>query len=306
MSSIPASRGLVAAQTVPSLALSKRLRRATRPILLLSTLAGALVGAAGSRKVPSGPAAGTALHAVGRPEATLASLKAAGSANRAATFRVGTFNIDGARGLDDRVDVQRTASQLAGCDLVGLNEVHGRTIGEGRDQAQRLGEDLGMAWQFFPVERRWWHDDFGNAVLCKLPVTHWDRWPLAPDGASSNRNVNVVTVTIDDRPVRVLITHLGRHEEQPAELSQVLDLFQSLATPAILMGDLNTPESDPILQSFLKSGQAADVIARVPENQRKGRIDWILTRGLDCSAAGVTAKGVSDHPFYWAELSIAH
>lgn len=302
---VSASPGLVAVPVV-SLPNPKRLRDAARPLMLLVALTAGLLLVAGIRKVPSGPASGTGLHAVGRPQPSVAPLKAVSAPVEGnTTFRVGTFNVDGCRGLDDRVDVRRTAAQMRGCDLVALNEVHGGAVGERRDQAQRLGEELGMPWLFFPVERRWWRDDFGNGLLSTLPVTHWERWPLAPDGASSNRNVNLVTLAVDGRPVRVLITHLGRHDERTDELSQVLDLFQSLAAPAILVGDLNTPDTDPTLHAFLQSGQATDVLARLPEAQRQGRIDWILVRGIDCSAAGIAPKGVSDHPFYWADLRVA-
>lgn len=303
LSSVSPSRDLIGERVTRRVWPTPRVWRAMRPPLILVALAAGLVLGLGFRKVPTGPASGTALYPSGGRVPTLAAATLGPGAQ--VTFRVGTYNIDGARGLDNRVDLHRTAAHLAGCDLVGLNEVHGRTLGDRRDQAQRLGQDLGMPWMFFPVEQRWWHDDFGNAVLCKLPVTHWDRWPLSPNGASSNRNLNLVAVKVGDRTVQVLITHLGRHEERPAELSQVLDLFQSLATPAILMGDLNTPESDPILQSFLKSGRATDVLARLSEDQRRGHIDWILVRGLECSAAGVAPKGDSDHPFYWANLSVA-
>jgi len=217
------------------------------------------------------------------------------------TFRIGTFNIDGGQGADDRVDLHRTASQCKYCDLLGLQEVHGRLHGNG---AMTIAGDLGMQYLFAPTERQWWHDAFGNALLTSLPVKHWQRFQLSSNQSQSNRNIVLARLAFGDRTIKVLITHLDRHADHECELRSVCELFLSLGQPAILLGDLNDNSENPLLAELCKAPGVVDVVGKMKPAARPKHGDWIFLHGLKCHDSGFVDKGVSDHPFYWADVSL--
>ena len=226
-----------------------------------------------------------------------------GDAHGAGTLRVAAFNIHGGKGRDGRRDLGRTAVLLRDFDLVGLNEVHGGDP----DQAERLGRATDMAWLFAPVERVGGRDDFGNALLSRLPVRHWQRLPISRTGAGSNRNVLLVRVPFGGRTVNVLITHLARRPaERPGQLRAVAELFLALEEPAVLMGDLNTRRGDERLERLLKEEGVVDALDRGggDRGMREAPIDRSLTRGLRVVSSGRRNEGVSDHPLVWAELEL--
>lgn len=219
--------------------------------------------------VPAGPADGTSLQGQGgaaRPPR--------------ATFRVGVCNIR--RCLDDNYSliVPRVADLLrkGDLDLVGLNEVDGSHLLDWHDQAEILGRELGLGWLFAPTERSWGRGAFGNAILSSLPVTQWRRRPL--EGSTGvNRNTLEVTVTHQGRPIRVLITHVGRGADRAPQLAEVLSRFLALEPPSILLGDLNTPSDDPQLKELFRMPGVLDVAAGI-ECERARRIDYVITRGF--------------------------
>jgi endonuclease/exonuclease/phosphatase family metal-dependent hydrolase len=249
-----------------------------------------------SLRIPAGPAAGVAFE--GSTSAT---------APARATFRVGIFNIHGGRGRDRRRDLSRTADQLRGLDIVGLNEVLGPKLWWQTDQCRQLGEAIGTGWLFVPTESRWWDGSFGNGMLCALPVTSWQRIPLPRDGSHTYRNMVLSNVEAGGRHMHVLVTHLDSRDNarRQEQLRTVGQLFLSLAPPAILMGDMNTPPDDPRLVELLGTPGVLDALAQSTTALPPQRIDWILTRGLRTVASGCDDQGASDHPHYWAELEVA-
>lgn len=260
----------------------------------------ALVVWGGSQRIATGPAAGTAF------ETQPGRIAAVDAPRPPGQFRLGTFNIHGGKGTDEVRDLGRIADTLRGLDFVGLNEVHGPYHPGGDDQAAVLGRELGLPWLFAPTERRWAYYDFGNGAISRLPVRSWLRIPLPRGEAKSLRNLLWLEVTVDDRPVRVMVTHLDRSHDatRREQLRTVAAAFLALAEPAVLLGDLNTDDSDPALQTLLAAPGVVDVLDTRPEQDRPGRIDWILVRGLKVLDAGLVANGASDHPHVWAALEL--
>lgn len=269
-----------------------RHRIAAAIALLAITLVVVWIGAA---PTPLPPAHGTALN---RPDSVLAS----GAAVKA-TLRLATFNIHSGFGADGRWDLKRTASVLRNFDIIGLNEVRGFPMGYGN--MHTLGESLEMPWLFAPTERRWWFDEFGNGVLCRLPVESWRRTPLVGGARGYGfRNVLQLAVRWNGKILNLLITHLDTREDRARQLRTVGDMFASLPSPAVLMGDLNTPSNDPALGAMLSVGGAVDAVGAKLGQPTPERIDWILTRGLEAVDARVEDRGASDHPVVWAELRL--
>ena len=250
----------------------------------------ASLASAGCSTTPSGPAEGTTLR--GTPS---------GRTGDGKTLRVAAFNIHGGKGRDGRRDLNRTAAALSDFDLVGLNEVHGGDP----DQAERLGRATGMAWLFAPVERVGGRDDFGNGLLSRLPVRHWQRLPISGTAAETHRNVLLARVPYGGRTVNVLLTHLARPAgERPGQLRAVAELFLALEPPAVLMGDLNTRRGDAQIERLLKEEGVIDALDAGGDGEPEPTIDWVLVRGLRVVSAGRRDQGASDHPLVWAELEV--
>ena len=266
-------------------------RRFAGVLVVLACLAVGIVLIDGNIRWPNGAAAGQSLN--GPPTAPRTGTR----------IRLGTFNIHGGRDPSDRPDLPQVFHCVSGCDLLCFNEIHGGGLFRRADQAELIGKALGQPWLFAATEHRWWRDDFGNAIVTSLPVLHWQRFPISPAGARSNRNLILSRIDFAGTPVNVLMTHLGRQGDNSPELRTVIALFNSLSAPSILMGDLNTPPDDPQIQALLRDPTIVDAVGRAP-NAGKGHIDYILFRGLKYVESGVIDDGTSDHPFYWADVEV--
>ncbi|MBN2022787.1 MAG: endonuclease/exonuclease/phosphatase family protein [Pirellulales bacterium] len=246
-----------------------------------------------SLRVDEGPAAGTEIEGTFTPVAAARP-----------TFRVAAFNIHRGKGPDGRRDLARSAECLRDVDLAGLNEVHGTSVGG--NQAEELGRLLDRAWLFAPASRQWYVQQFGNAVLTRLPIQGWQRIPLPCRREPSHRNAILVVLEHQGRPVRVLLTHLTQRsaEDRSVQFDAVARLFLALEKPAILLGDLNLPPDDPLIQDLAQRPGVEEVIGRHDAAPPPGRVDWIFSRGLRCTAAGAIDNGASDHPLLWADFAI--
>jgi endonuclease/exonuclease/phosphatase family metal-dependent hydrolase len=216
---------------------------------------------------------------------------------------VGTFNIHRGRNADGDFDLARTAACLQDLQVVGLNEVGGAYWWQEGDQAELLGRQLHLPWLFAPTTRRWWRDDFGNGLLCSLPVGSWRRVLLTCTRGKGYRNYTLAELQWDRRTLSLLVTHLDRVQDRAAQLKTVIEAFLTLPEPALLMGDLNSAADDPQLQRLLSTAGIHDTVAEGLGGDAPRRIDWILARGLRGVAAGVVDTGASDHPLVWAELA---
>lgn len=268
-------------------------RLSPRRLLAGLLLAGGLLYYCGDQRRPIAAATGTSFHG------TVSTMPGSRS-----TLRVATFNIHGGTGRDLRRDLTRTAEAVRGFDLVLLNEVHGSYLGQTTGQAEQLAERTGRRWLFAPTEERWWHHQFGNAVLSAVDAAWWQRIPLPNDGRGF-RNLVLMEVPFGRLSLHVIGTHLDRNDSalRTEQLHAASELFLALAPPAILMGDLNTTADDPPLAALLARDGVRDPLHDILGAETPRRIDWILTRGLATIDAGLIDNGASDHPLVWAEVA---
>jgi len=286
--------------------------------------------ATGLMRTGAGNASGPALS--GTPSTRAATRK---------TLRIATLNIHSGVGRDGRRDLDRTAQALRGFDIVALNEVRGTSLFGGQDQAHFLAQKLAIPCLFAPAERQWWHDSFGNAVLCNMPVTHWNRNPLPGSFGRGYKNIVTLRLPFAGRNLTVLVTHIDRQKDRESQLRIVVDRFLEAELPAILLGDFNTRADDVLFRALLASappspGPFAPVappprpargptpgsapfppavaplwtsglvpspaIDPFPPQDSPDRVDWILLRGLKCRDAGIIDTPASDHPLLWVEV----
>lgn len=275
-------------ESITSPVQNRRTLKLSHVLICILALVAAGILAGGAIRVRSGPASGTILlnstfaHPTTRP-----------------ILRVATYNIHSGIGADGHADLNRTADALRGFDLIALNEVRGES------QIELLGQKLTMPSLFAPTERQWWHDSFGNAFLCSLPTTHWQRIPLAGSVGRGCRNLLLAKIAMQDKTINVLLTHIDRGTDRQEQLRTTIELFLSLAEPAIVMGDFNTEATDPQLRRLTNTPGVEDPVGKILQAKTpKDRIDWIFTRGLHCRAAGLKDNGASDHPLACAELEL--
>lgn len=215
-------------------------------------------------------------------------------------FKVATYNIHGARGTDRVRDLSRTARTIQGADIIALQEVH---AGWRNNQARNLGRSLQLGWLYVPAVQRWCRNYRGNGLLHRPHIKHWQTYLLPNIAGYRFRVYTIAEIMLNDIAVSLLFTHLHTRQGREQQLKIVLDHFQNLPLPAILIGDLNTKKNDPFLTQCLPS-DCTDAISRTLADQDSAeRVDWILTRGLNIGAGGFTPPGVSDHPYYWVEVS---
>ncbi|HSV13628.1 MAG TPA: endonuclease/exonuclease/phosphatase family protein [Tepidisphaeraceae bacterium] len=242
--------------------------------------------------VSTGPAEGSSFPGIAATQPVVPS-----------TLRIATFNIDGGRGTDGVVDLERTARSLQRIDFVGLNEVHNDLFGSQQNQAASLAAPLHTPGLFVPSERRLGRETFGNAVFTRLPVKHWQRIVLPSGPFKAPRNYLLTDVDWHGVTVHFLTTHTDWKSGGAEQRQIVADAFLNLPEPAVLMGDLNAPQHDPLIERLLASKGVEEAIDAIlgPE---PGRVDWIFLRGLTALDAGRVDIGASDHPAYWAQVRL--
>jgi len=220
-------------------------------------------------------------------------------------IRVGTFNIHRAKGTDGRRDIGRIADILRGSDLIALQEVSAAGLFDDNDQAADLGEQLDMGWLFAPTTRRWFRDHSGNGLLSRFPVGDWQWKSLVKTSGKYHHNLVSAELTIGTNRIQVLVTHIDRRTDREAQLREVIKIFLNYDT-AILLGDLNTRQSDPLVNQLIRDGKTIDALqASLGAADPEWRVDWILVRGFDVLDGGRSDVSASDHPYYWVELKVA-
>ena len=218
------------------------------------------------------------------------------------SFRIGTLNMHSGVGEDDVFNLNRTIEAVRDTDFCALNEVRGRFSGEPRNQAEELAQATHRGWIYLPSERRFWHDDFGNGLITRLPVREWVRTPLPTDPSHGGlRNATITRVEFGSREVQILLTHIDRSKDQAGQLRMVSRIFDSLAEPSMLVGDLNADSTNLEVKNILHLESIHDCITEATGN-RDGRIDWILARGIKTLSGGQIKNGASDHPLYWVDV----
>lgn len=228
-------------------------------------------------------------------------------------LRVVTYNIRHGRGMDGRVDLERTAQVLRDLepDLVGLQEVDERVGRSGEvDQAAELGRLLGLE-HAFGAFMDLGGGRYGMALLARHPIVHaWEiplpvgnepRVALAARIADPAGDFVAVNVHFD------WVKDDGFRFAQAATLVRALD---ELTLPYVLLGDVNDGPGSRTLELFqaradeaCKQGtDRATFPAPVPEVE----IDFVFAGPRGAWRVGtarvIDEREASDHRPVAAEL----
>lgn len=252
----------------------------------------------------------------------------------AVTLKVMSFNIAHGLGMDNTVDLERTADVIeqSGSDIVGLQEVD-RFFTERSsfiDQVEWLSRRLGMYAGYGPnldldpTEPERPRRQYGNAILSKYPIKYVENHLLtevaSPIAHSEQRGILETVIEVDGVYLNFYNTHLSlKDEELKVNIDEILALLSKSRFPKILTGDFNAAPDHPQIQRIER--QFNDVFEELDrshaytypspyKNAEEGvelkpvtRIDYIFTDfHLLAQNVSVIETAVSDHLPILAEL----
>lgn len=187
-------------------------------------------------------------------------------------------------------------------------------IKQERETAKKLAEMFGY---------HYYHPG-SDAILSKHPILNQGRFQLRHD---SSRNAKWIDALVGGKIVRVYSPHLSFKKNggsfliprtRGTEMRSILDHAEDADGPVIIAGDLNTigrweftQEGEPAIQYAYAAGfeNALSDLGYYSSQLAggffpMGRIDWVLTRGLDV-LSGVKGKYAgSDHRWMAAYLEL--
>lgn len=205
--------------------------------------------------------------------------------------RIVSYNIHHGAGLDEVVDLDRTAAALRELqpDIVFLAEVDAYWPRSGNvDQLAELAARLEMPFRYYaPALSRFrvfglgelGASYYGNGLLARFPIASAATYPLPRLGEAEPRNLLVAQVAIAGRPLTVLGTHLGlNRDERRQQVAVILDLTRRLPLDRVFVGDLNAPPDAPEIQDvqslWVDAWNGAGDAATFPSDPARRRIDY--------------------------------
>ncbi|MGI5289003.1 endonuclease/exonuclease/phosphatase family protein [Nonomuraea polychroma] len=237
-------------------------------------------------------------------------------------IRVATFNIHHARGVDDKLNLERVADVIrtGEADIVGLQEVdrHWSERSEFADQASWLAERLhmhvvyGANLDLDPLTPGAPRRQYGTAILSRYPILDWDNTLLPRYEGHEQRGLLRARIQVRGVPVQVFNTHL-QHNDANERLEQVRAIQPLVAReePVVLAGDLNArpdaPEiralSETLTDAWPRAGQGDGYT--YPATGPNARIDYVFTSpDVRVESAAVVQSDASDHLPLFADLLV--
>ncbi len=170
-----------------------------------------------------------------------------------------TYNVHSCIGRDSRVAPLRIANIIAQYepDVVALQELDaGRKRTDKVHQAERIAEHLNMDFHFHPSFQIG-EEQFGNAILSRLPMRMVKAGPLPgfPHRRHEKRGALWASISIGDKELQFLTTHLGlhrkeRHLQAGALLGPEWAAHSCCASPLVVCGDLNALPLSAVYRRF--------------------------------------------------------
>ncbi|QOY35616.1 endonuclease/exonuclease/phosphatase family protein [Anaerobacillus isosaccharinicus] len=219
--------------------------------------------------------------------------------NFSGELTVVTYNIRFGKGLDGKVNLDRTIASLKdlNADIISLQEVERYSVrSHFFDQVQRLATELEMNVLYFP-SLSYPGLYYGNVILSKFPIVETDVIPFMNKG--ENRAAVIAKILLCDmKEVYVINTHLGLNKEERIQAMHVIKRYLGeLNNPIILTGDLN---STPKMNEYEMWGRfltkSNEGIPLQTFYKKDWQIDYIFhSPHLNVERVTVQKNDVSDH-----------
>ena len=221
------------------------------------------------------------------------------------SLKILSYNIKHGRGMDDRVDLKRTAEVIRSLspDLVTLQEVDKNCTRSGSiDLTQELAGILKMEGRFGKF-MDFQGGEYGMAVLSKFPIIS-DQVHVLPRGAEPRCALEVrVNPGKDWGEIRLFGIHHDwtRESLRVTQCKALLKKIGQQTGPVILAGDFNAGRNSQSVRLLVDSGfeiLTNDPANTFPADQPKVEIDFIMCKGLSLGRFKhkvVAEKIASDH-----------
>jgi endonuclease/exonuclease/phosphatase family metal-dependent hydrolase len=242
-----------------------------------------------------------------------------------AEIKVVSFNIRW-RGGDDLqrlIKFFREDPEIGNATVLGLQEVdRNKKRTRNVNTVKTIADELGMyyAWAAPPAAKPSQEEETGVALLSHYPLRDVERIVLPHEGPGRRRRVGLgATVRIGAANLRVYSVHSETRMSMDKKVGQMRAALEDLAKypkdmPAIVMGDLNTWESDAgtrTVKLFTGEGFHTPFDGQSTFCQQilfvplKLKLDWIWLRNIQAITHGVDREiKLSDHWPLWTKLSI--
>lgn len=225
--------------------------------------------------------------------------------------RLAAFNIAHGRGLDRKVDLDRTATVISrlAAHVVCLQEVdrHFGDRSDDLDQALELSRALDMQVVFGASVTRSARNgrprEYGSAVLSHLPILNHELHSLPGSAGYEPRSAQRVLIELDGGALWVINTHLSHESaaDRAAQARTVRVLVDDEMGTAVVAGDFNADNDAPELAPLADLRDAWTECGHGngcthPAHRPSKRLDHVLcSSGVIPSSAHVVATDASDH-----------
>lgn len=229
-------------------------------------------------------------------------------------LRVASYNIKHGRGMDDRVDLERTAAVVDrfGAEVVALQEVDVGVRRSGSvNQPEWLGERLGMQ-SAFGAFMDYQGGCYGMAILSKWPLRAVRSLDL-PTGNEPRVALVADLLRPDGEVLTVVNVHFDWVDDDRFRFAQaevVAKFVAALPNAYVVLGDCNDGPGSRTVQLFRAQARNADkpdgACATFPSPAPVQEIDFVfagpVARWRSATAEVVVETAASDHRPVVAEL----
>jgi len=197
-------------------------------------------------------------------------------------IKIVSYNIKSAEFNGDRLEDLAQVLRGLNPDIVALQEVQSH----GEDQATLLARTLGYPYHVFAAAIRKAPGDYGIALLSRFPLEKVERVRLDYPLASESRVAIDATACVGSRRIHFVNVHADFLPFANAGNTRVLARYlqPELASPVVLMGDLNATPGDDAVRALSSVG-LHDLFAELvsqpsptfPSDKPRNRIDYVMT-----------------------------
>lgn len=214
--------------------------------------------------------------------------------------------------------------ELGNANILALQEVDRSKKRSGKtNTAKLLADELGLyyAWAAPPTPKASDEEETGVAILSAYPLTNVQRIVFPHEGPNKRRRVAIgASVKIGEQELRVYSAHAETRISMEKKLEQLKALLDDLDrypkdTPAVIMGDLNTWQSDAApktIKLFSEAGFSTPFGSHKTFSQKvlfvpiEFRLDWIWLRSIEAVEHGIDRDvRISDHWPLWTTVRLA-
>jgi endonuclease/exonuclease/phosphatase family metal-dependent hydrolase len=205
-------------------------------------------------------------------------------------LKILSYNIHHAEGVDRKLDVERIAAVIRGCeaDVVAVQEVD-----RGVERSKKIDEPGELArltkLEHFVFGKTIDHQggDYGNLVLSRFPIVSSKVHRFPNEAGAEQRGAVEAEISPPDGPAfRLFGTHLdfGRKDASEADRQGAIRLVnervEATGQPAILAGDFNCVPGSRTIENVLKTwtqSNASDAFT-TPVDKPTRQIDFVFLR----------------------------